>query len=477
MMRARSWFTFTALAVSLLSGATAAKSSEEKRFYLTPFVGWTMFDSERRFSSGQQFRDDVYLGGRVGARLVGPVWLDIAGGYTGTTDCLDCTESWSHISGNLMLSSSESHAISPFISLGGGAAQTKHELGPVENAGNVEAAAGFKLRLSESIGIRLEARDVLWVPKENWNKAHINEIVVGAGLVLAFGGAPKDSDYDGVPDSRDKCPGTPRGCRVDANGCPIDSDGDGVCDGVDKCPDTPAGARVDASGCPMDSDGDGVYDGLDQCPDTPRNCKVDARGCPIDSDGDGVCDGVDNCANTPPGCQVDANGCPIDSDNDGVCNGVDKCPDTPAGTTVDRDGCTVLEREKQLELELLNTGMIRLSNVNFDYAKSTIRPEAHAVLDTVGRILSKWPGLRIEIGGHTDSRGSAAYNHGLSHRRAQSVRSYLLAHFTQFKRAQITAKGYGEAKPIAPNTSPAGMQENRRVEFVVLNREILKRQP
>jgi len=174
---------------------------------------------------------------------------------------------------------------------------------------------------------------------------------------------------------------------------------------------------------------------------------------------------------------VDANGCPLDTDHDGVCNGLDKCPDTPAGTKVDSEGCTILEREKQLEQELLNTGMIRLSNINFDYDKATIRPEAHAVLDTVGRILTKWPGLRIEIGGHTDSRGSEAYNHSLSHRRAQSVRSYLLAHFSQFKRTQITAKGYGESVPIAPNTTAEGMQANRRVEFVVLNREILKRQP
>jgi OOP family OmpA-OmpF porin len=118
--------------------------------------------------------------------------------------------------------------------------------------------------------------------------------------------------------------------------------------------------------------------------------------------------------------------------------------------------------------------MIRLSNVNFDYDKATIRPEAHAVLDTVGRVLTKWPGLQIEIGGHTDSRGSDAYNQSLSQRRAASVRTYLLAHFSQFKPTQITSKGYGESVPIAPNDTPANMQLNRRVEFVVLNKEILK---
>ena len=98
------------------------------------------------------------------------------------------------------------------------------------------------------------------------------------------------------------------------------------------------------------------------------------------------------------------------------------------------------------------------------------------MLDTVGRVLTKWPGLRIEIDGHTDSRGSNDYNLGLSRRRAASVRAYLLEHFKQFKPTQITSKGYGESKPLVPNTSPANMQLNRRVEFVVLNKEILKRE-
>ena len=61
--------------------------------------------------------------------------------------------------------------------------------------------------------------------------------------------AEPDSDGDGVPDSRDKCPNTPQGVSVDADGCPLDSDGDGVPDYLDQCPGTPAGAKVDAKGC------------------------------------------------------------------------------------------------------------------------------------------------------------------------------------------------------------------------------------
>jgi OOP family OmpA-OmpF porin len=67
-------------------------------------------------------------------------------------------------------------------------------------------------------------------------------------------GDDADSDGDGVPDSRDKCPGTPPGVQVDEDGCPLDSDGDGVPDYKDKCPGTPPGARVNADGCEIMAD-------------------------------------------------------------------------------------------------------------------------------------------------------------------------------------------------------------------------------
>ncbi len=88
-----------------------------------------------------------------------------------------------------------------------------------------------------------------------------------------------DSDGDGVLDNRDKCPGTPKGVKVDDDGCPLDADGDGVPDYLDKCPGTPKGVKVDAVGCPLDTDKDGVYDYLDKCPGTPMGATVDARGC------------------------------------------------------------------------------------------------------------------------------------------------------------------------------------------------------
>jgi len=259
-------------------------------------------------------------------------------------------------------------------------------------------------------------------------------------------GAPTvaDSDGDGVLDGSDECPGTPRGAKVDERGCPRDGDGDGVPDGLDKCPGTPKGAVVDESGCPKDGDGDGVSDGLDKCPNTPKGAVVDASGCPKDSDGDGVPDGIDRCANTPAGVAVDDHGCPVDM--------------------------------SKTETEFLDTGVIRASNIRFEFNKADLAPESNRVLDEIGTILVQWPELQVEIAGHTDSKGSEKYNQRLSEARAQSVRDYLVAKFPKIVETNLTVKGYGESSPIASNDTEQGRAQNRRVEFTVLNKETLKRE-
>jgi outer membrane protein OmpA-like peptidoglycan-associated protein len=141
---------------------------------------------------------------------------------------------------------------------------------------------------------------------------------------------------------------------------------------------------------------------------------------------------------------------------------------------VDRVGCPILVSEK--ETQLLETGMIRLQNINFDTGRSTLKPESQTALNEVGNILARWPELRIEIGGHTDSRGGAARNLELSMSRAQAVLDYLLNKFPELDPKQFTAVGYGLTRPIAPNDTELGRAQNRRVEFTVLNKEALKRE-
>ena len=94
--------------------------------------------------------------------------------------------------------------------------------------------------------------------------------------------AARDTDGDGILDSADLCPATPKEAagRVDAQGCPLDLDSDGVADFRDSCLETGIGSPVDSLGCVPDADADGVGDHVDRCPGTPRGRPVDSAGCP-----------------------------------------------------------------------------------------------------------------------------------------------------------------------------------------------------
>lgn len=238
---------------------------------------------------------------------------------------------------------------------------------------------------------------------------------------------------------------------------PADTDGDGVRDGRDKCPDTPRGAIVDEDGCPLDSDGDGVFDGIDKCPDTPQGWPVDASGCPKDSDGDGVPDGRDKCPDTPKGATVDVDGCPSDADGDGVWDGIDKCPDTPKGVAVDEVGCP-----KQTLFSGTSRTLV-LEGVNFALNSANLTIESDTTLDRVAKALVEFPDIRVEVAGHTDSSGSDSYNLGLSQRRADAVKTYLIGKGVAADR--LTTKGYGETEPVADNKTEEGRARNRRVEL------------
>jgi outer membrane protein OmpA-like peptidoglycan-associated protein len=109
--------------------------------------------------------------------------------------------------------------------------------------------------------------------------------------------------------------------------------------------------------------------------------------------------------------------------------------------------------------------IVNLSDVLFDTAQATLKPGAREKLARVSGILVTHPDLKLEIEGHTDSVGSDSYNQGLSERRAESVRAYLVAQ--RIAAQTITTAGFGESKPVATNATAAGRQQNRRVELVV----------
>lgn len=446
-----------------------------------------------QFDKSLQFKNKVGFGGLLGFYLASNLALELeASRITTTQDAVptDLDVSYMPFRGRLTYN----------IPIGGqsrlmlGAGYVYTRLGDFydNHESGATALAGFKVGMGQHVILRLDGTmdyisgslidDPTVGHNINWN--------LRAGLSLLAGGyGAADKDHDGVIDTADLCPDTPKGAQVDANGCP-DTDNDGVRDNVDRCAATTAGVRVDASGCEIkDSDKDGVLDDADRCPNTAAGTQVDAKGCPlvIDADKDGVEDKNDRCPNTAAGTSVDATGCPIDSDGDGVTDAADRCPDTPRGEKVDGTGCPARDSDGDgvvdsadrcpdtpqgmlvgpngcLILFVEGKKNVVLQGVTFVVNKAELTIDAKKILDMVAQSLNANPEVTFEVQGHASSDGSDALNMRLSQRRAESVRTYLSTKGVDAKR--MTAKGYGETQPIADNSTEEGRKQNRRVELV-----------
>jgi len=231
----------------------------------------------------------------------------------------------------------------------------------------------------------------------------------------------KDTDGDGVFDSRDKCPTAAGVAKYE--GCPVpDTDKDGIFDDKDKCPDMPGYSELD--GCPYpDRDKDGVTDNKDRCPDEPGSTKND--GCPVtDRDGDGVPDATDRCPDTQgPGSNY---GCPED----------------------------------------VKTKLTYIAkNIYFHTNKATLQDISYEPLNQLADILNKYPNAKLTIEGHTDNTGSNAYNLTLSNNRAKAVVDYLVNKGIAVSR--LKGVGFGEDKPVTTNNTAEGRTLNRRVELIL----------
>jgi OOP family OmpA-OmpF porin len=138
-----------------------------------------------------------------------------------------------------------------------------------------------------------------------------------------------------------------------------------------------------------------------------------------------------------------------DDDEDGVLNSKDRCPNTPKLVRVDERGCWASR------------------DVYFETNSAEIDESSKELLRTLGvAVIKANPDLRVRVDGHTDARGTDAYNQALSERRAAAVRSFFIAE--GIEPGRLESGGFGESQPAAPNDSAENMRLNRRVEFTPL---------
>ena len=123
----------------------------------------------------------------------------------------------------------------------------------------------------------------------------------------------------------------------------------------------------------------------------------------------------------------------------------------------------VVTQQQAHEAAASITGILKLQNVEFYSGSERLTPLGQRTLNQVASVLEKYPGMPVEIAGHTDSQGDPASNMELSRKRAISVKQYLVG--KGIAGANLTDVGFGQTKPIASNKTAAGRQENRRVEF------------
>jgi len=481
--------TFTIFIIALLfTSFNYSQTARTQRY--NPFSGTIVLSVE----GGTTLASTDYSGlgvdylGRLSIEYFFPAWVNSgfglrafgnAGFLNGSDTSLDPQEFRTNISGigvGVIFNLSVKDIVFPYFFAGiaslsfdpkgeGGMKLPNNEVGVYSTTEvNYLAELGARYPVTENLSLGLNAG--IQISPNDW----LDDKAIGTGNDMFFtimGGISYsfltefDTDGDGVVDSKDMCPDTPAGVKVDENGCPLDSDKDSVPDYLDDCPGTPTGAPVDKRGCPLDSDRDGVPDYTDLCPNTPSGIAVDDYGCPFDSDGDGVPDYIDRCPKTPYEVEVDNYGCPADEDLDGVPDNLDQCPGTLPGVQVDEKGCELVIILPTPEVDL--NQLILGAETSFEFNSAKLKEAAYPELDKMLEVMKEFPMSRWKIVGYTDNVGSEDGNIKMSQMRAESVLNYFVSRGIPKGRFEVI--GMGSKEPLADNSTPEGRAKNRRVEI------------
>ena len=122
-------------------------------------------------------------------------------------------------------------------------------------------------------------------------------------------------------------------------------------------------------------------------------------------------------------------------------------------------------QEAKIAVKAKIAKLLQIENIEFEVAKGSLTPRGKGTIDKLANILTQYPNIKAEIAGHTDSDGSAQFNQKLSQSRVDTAKKRLIS--KGISASRLTAKGYGESRPLVPNTSDANKQRNRRVEIII----------
>lgn len=450
-----------ATAAALALTGVARAGSDPGSWYVAPRINGVWVDD------GRKAEDDVGFGASFG-KVVSPNWnIELGADSSGhRRSGVDDRLRLSTIDLNALRVFKREDRINPYLIAGVGQIDTNAPGSDKDFYGKAGAGLMADIAKNTRKGTNLQLRGEMHVRKVFADEADLTDYVASLGLVYSWGGsivtpaaavaaiAPAvvkpvdgDDDRDGVLNSRDKCPNTPPGVKVDSDGCEC---GDVILRGVtfvtDSAVITPQGQLI------LDS----LVGGLARRAGT----KLEIRG---------HTDSVGSEAYNLALSQRRAESVKAYL----VSKGLNATDLSTIGLgemqhIATNDTAEGREQNRRVTLQALSvicearaSEDLVLRGVTFKTNSAVITPTSKLVLDSAVAYLKARPNAAAEVRGHTDSVGNDEANMRLSKARAEAVRDYLIA--GGIDAGRLTANGYGETEHIAPNDTPAGREQNRRV--------------
>ena len=450
-----------ATAAALALTGIAHAGSDPGSWYVAPRINGVWVDD------GRKAEDDIGFGAALG-KAISPKWnVELGADSSGHRRAgVDDRLRINTIDLNALRVFKREDRINPYLIAGIGQIDTNAPSNDKDIYGKAGLGLMADIAKNTSKGTNLQLRGEMHMRKV-FGDPDLTDYVASLGLLYSWGGsiaapaaaaiaaiAPAvvkpvdgDDDRDGVPNSRDKCPNTPAGAKVDSDGCEC---GDVVLRGVtfvtDSSDITPQGQLV------LDS----LVAGLQRRAGT----KLEIRG---------HTDSVGSEAYNLALSQRRAESVKAYL----VSKGLNAADLSTIGLgemqhIATNDTAEGREQNRRVTLQALSviceartSEDLVLRGVTFKTNSAVITPTSKLVLDSAVAYLKARPNAAAEVRGHTDSVGNDEANMRLSKARAEAVRDYLIA--GGIDAGRLTANGYGETEHIAPNDTPAGREQNRRV--------------